>query len=61
MYYFKCEHLEPGCTHEDQDESREALERRANTHLEEHHDYSHVDDWVAESFKASGMTFLRPM
>lgn len=60
MFHFKCEHLEPDCTHEDRDESREALERRSNEHLREHHDHATIDEWIAETFKPSGMTFLRP-
>lgn len=60
MFHFKCEHLEAGCTHDDEDESRQALESRADEHLREHHGYAHVDEWVAETFKPTGMTFLRP-
>jgi predicted small metal-binding protein len=60
LFHFKCEQLEADCIHEDQDESREALEQRADDHLREHHNYATIDEWVAETFKPSGLTFLRP-
>jgi len=37
------------------------LQKRAARQLREHHDFDHVDAWVAETFKATSITFLRPM
>jgi len=60
LYRFVCDHVEPGCNHQDQDESRQALEQRANEHLMQHHSRDQVDDWIVEAQVAGELTFLRP-
>ncbi|MFZ0014912.1 MAG: hypothetical protein WAL25_12455 [Acidimicrobiia bacterium] len=60
LYRFVCDHVVPGCTHQDEDESRPALELRANEHLMQHHSRDQVDDWIAEANVPAELTFLRP-
>lgn len=61
MYKFVCEHIVPGCTHTDQDESREQLMERVAVHLDEHHDMDHRQDRIAEVLHTDAIFLVRPM
>lgn len=60
MFKFVCEHIVPGCTHEDEDETREKVLERAAAHLSRQHDLNHHDDRIAEALRTTGITFMRP-
>jgi predicted small metal-binding protein len=60
VFEYICEHIIPGCGHEDRDESREDLENRANSHLKDRHGMDRDDDRIGEALKATGMEFIRP-
>ncbi|HWB90156.1 MAG TPA: DUF1059 domain-containing protein [Acidimicrobiia bacterium] len=59
MFKFVCDHIVPGCTHEDQDESRDKLMDRVAIHLREHHDIDHTHDHVAEALRSTGIMVVR--
>lgn len=61
MFEYVCDHLVPGCTHKDRDETREKLLDRAAIHLREHHDLDHHDEPIAETLKQTGIVFIRPV
>lgn len=58
MFEFVCDHLIPGCTHEDRDEDRDKLQERALQHSREHHPEQH--DRIYEALKSTGIVFIRP-
>ena len=60
MFEFICEHIVPGCSEKDRDESREKLLERVAVHLREHHDLDHRDDRISEALKETGVTFIHP-
>lgn len=60
MFKFICDHIVPGCTHTDEDESHEKLMERVGVHLHEHHDLDYTADPVAEALKTTGIV-PRPM
>jgi predicted small metal-binding protein len=57
MFKFLCEHVVPGCSYDDRDESREKLEERAAIHLQEQHALNHHDEAIAEAMKTRGISF----
>jgi hypothetical protein len=59
MFEFICDHLIPGCTHEDRDEDRDKLVERALHHSEEHHPDQH--DRLAQTLRTTGVVFIRPL
>lgn len=60
MFEYVCEHIVPGCTHTDKDESREKLMERVAVHLRQKHNLDYQADPIAETLKTTGITFLRP-
>jgi predicted small metal-binding protein len=58
VFEFVCDHLIPGCTHEDRDEDRDKLQERALQHSREHHPEQH--DRIYEALKSTGIVFIRP-
>ena len=61
MFEFVCDHIEPGCTHKDQDEKQEELFDRAVAHLMEHHNLDYAHEPLAENLKRTGIRFIRPV
>ena len=61
LFEFVCDHIVPGCTHTDKDESRDALMERVAVHLRERHNLDHRADPVAETLKTTGISFIRPV
>lgn len=60
MFEFVCDHVVPGCSHKDRDESREKLLERAAVHLREHHNLDHHDERIAQALKTTGVMPIRP-
>ncbi|MGD2044215.1 MAG: DUF1059 domain-containing protein [Acidimicrobiia bacterium] len=61
MYEYVCEHIIPGCTFTEKDESREKLMERVEVHLKEKHDLDRHDDRIAQALKTTGISFIRPV
>jgi len=60
LFHFICDHVVPGCTHEDSDPDRDRLLERVGVHLREHHDLDHRDEPIARTLKTTGIVFIRP-
>lgn len=60
MYEYICEHIIPGCTYTDKDESREKLMERTGAHLTEKHYLDRHDDPIADALNKTGIRFIRP-
>lgn len=61
MYEYVCDHIIPGCTYTDRDESREQLMERIDAHLETKHNLDRHDDRIAAALKTTGISFIRPV
>jgi predicted small metal-binding protein len=60
MFEFVCDHLVPGCTHQDKDESENELRERAAAHYREHHSLNHFNEPIDEVLRHTGINFIRP-
>jgi predicted small metal-binding protein len=61
MFHFICDHIVPGCTHVDEDESRQELLERVANHLREHHDLDHTHDTALDDLLKRTIMPIRPV
>lgn len=61
MFEYICDHVIPGCSHKDEDESRESLTERAVAHLRDYHRVDPDHEPIAESLRTTGIQFIRPV
>jgi predicted small metal-binding protein len=62
MFEFVCDHIIPGCTHTDRDDSKDKLLERVEIHMREHHDldHNHDHDRIWEAVKRTGIAYFPP-
>lgn len=61
MFEFVCDHIVPGCTHKERDETKADLLEKAAAHLREHHEIDAHDDAVSTALETVGVNFIRPV
>lgn len=48
MFEYICDHVIPGCTHQERGDTKEAVREKALKHLHEHHNLDYLDEDMLE-------------